>query len=119
MTLNSNVELSISASQCVLGFINALNAENFEKARTLVSEDLKFIGVMGTRDGAEAYFKDMEKMKLKYRIKKVFADDNDVCLFYDIDISGKTIFASGWYQTENGRIKSFQVVFDPRPLLGD
>ena len=113
------METSTATSQqeAVINFINALNNEDFSTARKQVHNDMKFVGVMGTRDGAEAYFKDMEKMKLKYNIQKIFTDNNDVCVFYDINMSGKNIFACGWYKLENEKIKSFKVLFDPRPLL--
>lgn len=105
------------AKDTVVSFINALNDLDYEKARSYVKDDLSFVGVLGTRQGADAYFKDMERMQFKYDIVKVFTDDNDVCLFYNINMQGKTIFCSGWYRIEEGKIKSFQVVFDPRPLL--
>ena len=101
----------------VLEFLKALNEENFDKARTLVTDDLKFTGVMGTRDGADTYFNDMRKMKLKYEILKVFADEKDVCVFYDINLDGQMIFSCGWYHLSGSKIKNFRVVFDPRPLL--
>lgn len=107
------------AREIVLAFIDALNEENFNEARSYVNDDFSFVGVMGSRNGADAYFKDMEKMKLKYDIKKVFIDGEDVCMFYDIDMGAATIFACGWYHLTNGRINTFRVVFDPRPLLKD
>src|SRR5260221_10756324 len=107
----------IDAKEVVLSFINALNNEDFEEARTYVDNDMKFVGVLGSRNGAEAYFADMKRMKLKYDIKKIFADDDDVCLFYDIDMSAKKIFSCGWYQVEDGKINWLRVVFDPRPVL--
>jgi len=113
----SSADTHNEAKEAVLKFISALNSEDFDTARTLVTDDLTFIGVMGTRHGAEAYFKDMKQMKFKYDIKKVFADGTDVCLFYDINMSGTTIFASGWYQLQHGLIHTFNVLFDPRPLL--
>jgi hypothetical protein len=106
-----------SANDVVLLFIKSLNEEDFAAARTCASEDLKFVGVMGERDGAEAYFKDMERMKLKYDIKRVFSDGDDVCIFYDIDMGGKTIFSCGWYHVVEGKVNSIRVLFDPRPLL--
>jgi hypothetical protein len=42
---------------------------------------------------------------------------NDVCLLYDIDMSGTKIFTCGWYQIKDSKIKLLKVVFDPRPLL--
>jgi len=105
------------SKQTVLSFIKALNEEDFETAREYISDDMKFVGVMGTRDGADIYMNDMEKMKFKYDIKKAFADGNDVCLWYDIIMNDHQIFSSGWYHVEHHRIKWFKVLFDPRPLL--
>jgi limonene-1,2-epoxide hydrolase len=106
-----------STTETVLSFIDALNREDFKTARNYLSDDMKFIGVLGTRDNADAYIADMGKMKFKYNIQKVFSDENDVCLFYDITMSGLKIFSCGWYKLENNKIKSFKVIFDPRPLL--
>lgn len=106
-----------SAKSTVLSFIDALNNEDFKSARNLTTDDLKFEGVMGTRDGADAYFADMEKMKLKYDVKKVFADEDEVAVFYDVKMSGENILCVGWYHLEEDKIRSFKVIFDPRPIL--
>lgn len=58
----------MKAKEIVTDYINALNKEDFSKARTLVTEDLLFDGVLGQRHGAAEYFADMEKMKLKYEV---------------------------------------------------
>jgi limonene-1,2-epoxide hydrolase len=106
-----------NAMNTVMSFIKHLNEENFDAARKCVDDDLKFEGVMGSRDGADAYFEDMKKMKFKYHVLKTFVDGDDVCLFYDISMSGITIFSCGWYKVEYNKICSFKVLFDPRPLL--
>lgn len=108
---------SADAGKTVLSFIDALNNEDFTGARNYVSNDMVFEGVLGSRNGADAYFNDMEKMRLKYNIQKVFKDGDDVCLFYNIEMSGKTIFSAGWYRINDGKINSIRVVFDPRPLM--
>jgi predicted ester cyclase len=106
------------AKTTVLAFIDALNKEDFKAAKAQVNDDLTFIGVMGTRNGADAYFADMEKMKLKYEVKKAIAEGEEVGLQYDIDMGGGvTIFAIGWYSLVQGKISTFKVVFDPRALL--
>jgi limonene-1,2-epoxide hydrolase len=117
ITTKESPNHSVDPKGVVLTFINALNAEDFDAAKNCVRDDLVFEGVLGTREGAEAYFRDMEKMRLKYKIKKTFQDGNDVCLLYDINMSGTDIFTCGWYQVEQGKIKSLKVVFDPRPVL--
>ena len=101
----------------VLALVKALNDEDFDDARRYVSKDLSFSGVLGSRQGADAYFEDMKRMRLKYDVKKVFSDETDVCLFYDLTMSGTTVFVSAWYQVEDGRVHSLKVVFDPRLLL--
>ncbi|MEE1944418.1 nuclear transport factor 2 family protein [Pedobacter sp. KR3-3] len=98
-------------------FLAALNAEDFAKARTFLNDNMKFIGVMGTRDNADTYIADMEKMRFKYKIQRLFADEKGVAVFYDIDMGKQTIFSAGWYELENNQIKIFKVLFDPRPLL--
>jgi len=107
----------INTKEVVLSFIEALNNRDFKVARSYVNDDMSFVGVLGSRDGAEAYFNDMERMLLKYDIKKVFAEEDDVCLLYDFTLSGVTLFGCGWYHLKNGKISSLRVLFDPRPIL--
>lgn len=106
-----------NARDVVLALAKALNDEDLDQARRYVSKDLSFSGVLGSRQGADAYFEDMKHMRLKYDVKKVFFDDTDVCLFYDLTMSGTTVFVSAWYKVEDGKVQSLRVVFDPRLLL--
>jgi hypothetical protein len=105
--------------QAVLSFIDALNREDFDSARKLVNENLSFIGPLGTRDGADVYVKDMERLRLKYDVKKTFVESKDVCLIYDITFNKDhgAVYSCGMYHLEGGKISSIRVVFDPRPLL--
>ncbi len=109
---------TLSAKQIVLPFLQALNDEDFDTARNFVSDNLTFRGVLGSRDGADAYFTDMKQMKFKYELIKVFAESNDVCILYNVKMSGEMkVFTCGWYTVENGRIAGIRVLFDPRPVL--
>ena len=108
---------STYSEKVVMAFINALNDEDFTTAGEQLADGMKFDGVLGSRDSAEAYINDMKRMKFKYNVKKLFADEDDVCLLYDINMGGATIFTCGWYHIEDGKISSLKVVFDPRPLL--
>ncbi|HMG08346.1 MAG TPA: hypothetical protein VK609_07535 [Mucilaginibacter sp.] len=78
---------------------------------------MSFKGVLGSRDGADAYMKDMEQMKLKYAIKKTIAEEHDVCLIYELTMSGITLSGFGWYHVKADKIRSLNVMFDPRPIL--
>ena len=111
------METEKNAKEVVMSCVKALNEENFELAKRYVSDNISFVGVMGSRQGAQAYFDDMERMRLKYDVKKAFVDGRDVCLLYDLTISDVTVFGYAWYQVEGGKIQSLRVVFDPRPIL--
>ncbi|MGE8555447.1 MAG: nuclear transport factor 2 family protein [Chryseobacterium jejuense] len=100
-------------------FIQYLNEEDFDKAENCLDPEFKFIGVLGTREGASVYMKDMRQMKFKYQIMKTFTAGEDVSFWYMIDMGNKTIEASGWYQITDGKIHSLKVVFDPRSLLNE
>ena len=106
-----------SAKETVLSLVKALNNEDFDTARTYADDSMTFEGVLGSRNGADAYFEDMRHMKMKYHIIKVLADSTDVCLFYNLDMSGVNIFGCGWYHVQDGKITSLKVIFDPRPVL--
>lgn len=105
------------ATATVLQFIERLNGENFEGAGDCLYDGFVFEGVLGKREGAALYIREMAQMKLKYQVQQAFAADEDVCLWYEIGMGGKTVLASGWYHTEGGKIHSLKVVFDPRALL--
>jgi hypothetical protein len=107
----------LETKEVVLGLGKALNDENYEAARRYVSDSMKYVGPFGSRDGAEAYLHEIERLHLKFDIQKIFADKKDVCVLYDITVSGITLFACGWFQVEMGKVQSLRVTFDPRPLL--
>lgn len=116
-TVHETKPISSKSKEVVLTFIDALNTEDFETAKNCLDDEMVFDGVLGHRDGAETYINDMKKMKFKYKIKKAFEDGNDVCLLYDINMSGTTIFTCGWYSLQNNKIASLKVIFDPRPII--
>jgi len=115
--MTTKIKPDSSTKYVVLSFIEALNKEDFKIARDYLTDNMKFEGVMGSRDSADAYIADMQRMKFKYNIQKAFIDGDDVCLFYDIDMGDATLFCCGWYKVIHGKISWFKVVFDPRPLL--
>lgn len=106
-----------NSRQIVLSFLKALNEENFDAARTLMNDNASFRGVLGSRDGADAYMADMRKMKFKYQVLKVFADAQAACVWYNINIEGKVILTCGWYRLRHDKISRIRVLFDPRPLM--
>lgn len=109
--------LAGSTKQVVLALGKALNDKNYEAARRYVSDSMTYVGPFGSRNGADEYLHEMERVHLKFDILKIIAENEDVCVMYDITVAGITLFACGWFQVEAGAVRSMQVTFDPRPLL--
>ncbi len=101
--------------EIVLSFVSALNRKDYDSARRQVSDDLSFRSPVMEIAGAEEYFRQMRQLMIRYEIKKVFADGEDVCLFYDYTISGTTRFGCGWYKVRAGRIASLRILSDIPP----
>ena len=108
---------SDQAKQVVVNLGNAINDESFQTARSYVADDMRYEGPFGTRVGAEAYLEEIERLHLKFDIRRIFADQDDVCVLYNIDRAGVTVFACGWFQIKDGKVGFLKVTFDPRPLL--
>lgn len=105
--------------ETVMSFLEALNNQNLEAARSCIKDDVMFTAPDGAPvQGAEAYLNGWKPLGLKYKIKKTFADGNDICVLYDISFSkpSVTLFACGLYGVDNGKVSSIKVIFDPRPL---
>jgi limonene-1,2-epoxide hydrolase len=112
----------MSSKEIVLSFLDALNSRDLKSAGNYVAEDVSFFAPDGAPvRGAQAYFNGWKPLGLRYEIKKTFADDNDVCVLYDITFSKPvvTLLACGLYSVDNGKISSIRVIFDPRPLFNN
>ena len=105
------------AADTVLSCVEAVNKGDYKEARTYVSDQMVFLGVLGSSDGGDAYVDYLELKKIRYQVHKVFAEGDDVCLLYDLLMGGKAIYGCGWYHVKDGKINMLRVVFDPRPLL--
>ena len=107
---------SSNAKKVVISYLKALNDQDFKAARSHLNDNMTFQAPIASHNSADAYFKENERLRSEYEIKKVFVDD-DVCAFFDFNIGSVTLFACGWFQVENGKISSIRVLFDPRPIV--
>ncbi len=100
-----------------MSYVKALNDQDFRAARSYVSDNLIFSAPLASFNSAEEYFKDMQRLRIRFDIKKVFVDGDDVCLLYDFSSGSINLFGCGWYHVDNGKIDSLKVVYDPRPIV--
>lgn len=113
-----NADLDMPESVMIVSaFLKALNGHDFEGAAEFMDENVRFEGVLGRVDGRDEYLGQMTKMKFRYDVKKLLYDQDNVSVLYGINMGGKWVLTSGWYEVHDGKITHIQVVFDPRPVL--
>ena len=103
--------------EVVLSYVKALDNQDYDAAGNFLNNGIRIKGPSGESFSNKKEFIDMlRQYHGKYDVKKVFADEDDVCLLYDLATSIATVFMCSWYKVKEGKIASIQTVFDPRPF---
>ena len=104
-----------SAKKTVMSYITELDSGNYDAALEHLHERVRIKGPAGEAFGVPKDFIEMlRQYRGKYDVKKVFADGDDVCLFYDLVTFMGTVSMSSWYTVKDGKIVSIRTLFDPR-----
>jgi hypothetical protein len=103
------------SKQLVMSYINALHSQRYEEALRYLDDKVRIRGPAGESFGKPIDFIEMlRKYRGKYDVKRVFADGDEISVWYDLDTSVARVFMASWYQVKDGRIVSIQTLFDPR-----
>src|SRR6516165_7620108 len=101
-------------------FFDAWTDKDFERARSLLRDDVSFQGPIDTFSDADSYIASLKQLSgivTGAEKQKVFVDGNDVCVIYDLKTapvpSSRTC---EWYTLRDGKIASVRVIFDVRPV---
>jgi ketosteroid isomerase-like protein len=101
-------------------FFEAWTNKDFERARSLLHDDLSFEGPIESFSDADSYVASLKQLSgivTGAEKQKVFVDGDDVCVIYDLKTapipSSRTC---EWYRMRDGKIASVSVVFDARPF---
>jgi len=105
----------------VNGYKRALGQGDFAAARKHLADNLAFRGPFDAFDTPEPYLEALKKLHpivKDVKVHKLFVDESDACLLYDMETStaAGTAFIAEWYKIRDGRIASIRVVFDARPF---
>ena len=105
------------SSELVMSYIKALDAQDYNRAASYLSENVRIMGPGGeTFRTASEFIGMLSQYRGKYDVKKVFTDGNEVCLIYEFkSLNAKAIMCS-WYQVNQGKISWVQTIFDPSPF---
>ena len=108
------------SAQVAESFLDAWTTKDFERARTLLKDDLHFEGPIATFDDADSYLntlKGLAQMVTGLDKLKVFVDGDDVCVVYDLKTAPiPKARTCEWYRVSDGKIAWVSAVFDARPF---
>src|ERR687896_2037397 len=125
-TMQKNESSAKSAKGIVTDFIEALEQKDFKTVRSHISDDISVVAPgpveLTSFNKAEPFVTYLQHANLPpLDIKKEFADNNDVCLLYEMTYHEPplTTFVCGWFHINDndGKISSLRFIMDPRPLF--
>lgn len=105
---------SEKTKESVLFLLDAINCEDYESALECLDYNFKFQEFLLSYSGSELYLERMRKLKTKFKITRIFADEQNVCVLSNM----KNQFADlrigcGLYQLKAGKIISLHQFSDP------
>jgi hypothetical protein len=108
------------AAKVIATYFDAWKANDFTTIRSVLSDDVSFVGPLGRADNADEYVKGIEglsQVKSDIVIHKTFVDGPDVLTWFDLHTTvAPPIPVANWSHVENGKLAIVRVTFDARPL---
>jgi ketosteroid isomerase-like protein len=107
-------------AEIVEEYFDAWTSKDFDRARSLLHDDLTFKGPLETLDSADAM---MESIKGLAQIltgaerRGLVAQGDQVVVIYDLHtVPIPTAPVAEWYTIRDGKVASMQAFFDARPF---
>lgn len=104
-------------------YLEAWRARDFDRLRTVLAPDVRFVGVLGVAHGADECLAGLRGMAESIMQDLVLharvVEGADAMTWFDlITATTPPIPTVNWSHVENGLITEIRVTFDPRPLVG-
>jgi len=110
------------AGQILRKFYDAVQARDMPGARTLLDDNLVFVGLFETYPNADAYiatFTRLMSLVTRLDIKTIIAEGDQAAVFMEMETTAPvaaTTFVAEWHQVRNGKVIRAQSAFDGRPF---
>ena len=110
-----------NVTDIVARYQEALGARDFNKARELLADDLRFHGPFEEFDGADDYvatIRGLWNIVGSVNVRHVSSDGDEVVVLYDMVTTtpAGTQLIGEWYGVEGGRIAWIRALFDSAPF---
>jgi hypothetical protein len=114
---------STQSEAIALAYLRAFERNDKAEVRKLLADEGAFIGPLQSFTQADPFMAEADifmQLTKKFEIKKVIADGDDVCVFWDyttIVPSIPVIPIAEWFKIEAGKIRYIQLHFNPAPIV--
>jgi ketosteroid isomerase-like protein len=111
-----------NAGQILRKFYDAVRARDMPGARTLLDDNMVFVGLFETYPNADAYiatFTQLMSLVTRLDIKTIIAEGDQAAIFMEMETTAPvaaTTFVAEWHQVRNGKLIRAQSAFDGRPF---
>ena len=110
-----------SAATAAAIYFDAWRAGDFARLRTVLADDVDFVGPMGQAKGPDECLrglKGMATIMTDIEIRKVFTAGSDVLTWYEMATKvADLVSVANWMHIEDGKITRIRAAFDPRGIL--
>lgn len=110
------------AEAVMSSYFRAWKAKDFATLRSLLADDVDFVGPLGASQDTDTYARGIEGMSAVITdvvVYKMFVDGPDVLTWFELhtSVAAAPLPTANWSRVQNGKIhRVLQVTFDPRPL---
>lgn len=112
---------SASPESIAAAYFDAWQANDIERIRPLLGEDVDFVGALGTTRGVEETLKGlggMFAMTKQIEVVRRWIEGPDVLTWFELRTADAGPMAIvNWSHVDDGRVTRIRVTFDPRPML--
>ena len=110
-----------SAATAAAIYFDAWQARDFARLRTVLADNVDFVGPMGQAKGPEECLRGLRGMAMimtGIEVRKVFAAGSDVLTWYDMMTTvADPVPVANWMQVQDGKNTRIRAPFDPRGIL--
>ena len=111
------------AKSIALAYQKAFEEKDLEKCASYLHSQGMFKGPLSAFEDRDVFVKEMSNfmhITKSARTKKVFADDNDVCLIWDYETTLPSVPVTPiaqWFKIDNGKIREMHLHFNAVPFV--
>ena|GEM_PF-446345 len=111
---------SAAVKALVSTYLDAVGQKQFDRLPDLLDPKIEFSMPGKTINGAQDYIAALRRLgpiTLRNEVKKIFVDENEVCVIYDFvtDTAVGAVPSVEWITIERGRIRSIRLIFHSQP----